>query len=219
VTTWITTPLETTLLYSPIGLRLLDELTNEPPVGKVQAFLDLLDIKGNWQQTTLQPVVTLSSVLSYPGLGRQTNAAGKPPQKCQVRLTAEFYLPYYLKSADSIPFNAYPYNDSTQPAVISALATDTQLLPAPNYPFPSHIPVLRGLVVDSTGAPVANTYVTQSNNERTLTDARGAFALPLRWSKANTPIAIDATDRSGRTGSISIQLPAALNSSQKISIL
>lgn len=139
-------------------------------------------------------------------------------QKCRVRLTADLYLPYYLQTADGIPFNVYPYNDSNPPAVISGQATDTQLLPASNYPFASHIPVVRGVVVDSLGGPVSNAYVTQSNSERALTDARGTFALPLRWAKANTPIAIDATDRSGRTGTISVQLPAALSSSQKISI-
>jgi hypothetical protein len=83
----------------------------------------------------------------------------------------------------------------------------------------SHIPVLRGEVVDPAGNPVPNAYVTQGNKERALTDARGTFALPLRWVQANTPTTIDATDqRTGRVGSISIQLPAALNSSQKISI-
>jgi hypothetical protein len=181
-------------------------------------MLDILDIGGNWRQTKVQPVQTQSSVLSYPGLGRQANVTGQPPQKCRVRLVADLYLPYYLQSADGITFNVYPYNDNNPPAVISGQAIDTQLLPAPNYPFASHVPVLRGIVVDPLGDPVQNVYVTQSNNERTLTDARGTFALPLRWAKANTPIEIDATDRSGRTGTISVQLPAALNSSQKISV-
>jgi hypothetical protein len=93
------------------------------------------------------------------------------------------------------------------------------LIPAPNYPFASHIPVLRGVVVDASGNPVANAYVTQSTTERAITDSRGTFALPLRWVPANTATEIDATDqRTGRTGSTSIQIPAALNSSQKISI-
>jgi hypothetical protein len=99
------------------------------------------------------------------------------------------------------------------------LAIDTPLLPAPNYPFASHIPVLRGVVVDAAGNPVPNAYVTQGSNERALTDARGTFALPLRWVQANTAVPIDATDqRTGRSGSISIQIPGALNSSQKIPI-
>lgn len=216
--TWNTVPVETTRLYSPIGLRLLDELTNQPPLGNVQAILDILDTNGNWQQSSVKAVFTPSAVVSYPGLGRQTTVAGRPVQKCRVRLAADLYLPYYLGTSDGIAFNAYPYNDDNPPAVVSGLAVDTQLLPASNYPFPSHIPVLRGVVLDSLGTPVPNAYVTQSNNERTLTDARGTFALPLRWAKANTPIAIDAADRNGRTGTISVQLPAALSTSQKISI-
>jgi hypothetical protein len=216
--TWNPVPIETTRLYSPIGLRLLDELTNQPPLGKVQAILDILDTNGNWQQTRVQAVFTPSAVLSYPGLGRQTTVAGRQAQRCRVRLIADLYVPYYLQTADGIAFNVYPYNDDNPPAVVSGSAVDTQLLPAPNYPFPSHIPVLRGVVLDSLGNPVPDAYVTQSNNERILTDARGTFALPLRWAKANTPIEIDATDRSGRTGTVSVQLPAALSSSQKISI-
>jgi hypothetical protein len=218
MTTWTTVPVEMTQLYSPIGLRLLDELTNQPPLGNVQATLEMLDNSGNWQQTSVQAVFTPSCVLSYPGLGRQAVVTGQPPQKYRVRIAADLYLPYYLTTADSIPFNAYPFNDDNPPAVISRLAIDTTLLPASNYRFASHIPVLRGMVVDPGGKPVANAYVTQSNSERALTDARGTFALPLRWAKVNTPVAIDATDRSGRTGTISIQLPAAVNSSQKISI-
>jgi hypothetical protein len=218
MTTWPTTPVETTRLYSPIGLRLLDELTNQPPLGNVQAALDILDTNGKWQQTSIRGTLTPSAVLSYPGLGRQVSVIGEPVQKCQVRITADFYLPYYLMTTDSIQFNAYPYNDDNPPTVITRAAIDTPLLPAPNYPFASHIPVLRGVVVDSGGNPVANAYVAQSNNERALTDIRGTFALPLRWAKMNTPVAIDATDRNGRSGTISIQIPAALNKNQKISI-
>jgi hypothetical protein len=218
MTTWTTAPVEMTQQYSPIGLRLLDELTNQPPLGNVQATLDMLDNSGNWQQTSVQAVFTPSCVLSYPGLGRQSVVTGQPSRKYRVRIAADLYLPYYLTTADSIPFNVYPFNDDNPPAIISRLAIDTTLLPAPNYPFASHIPVLRGMVLDPGGKPVANAYVTQSNSERALTDARGTFALPLRWAKVNTPVAIDATDRSGRTGTISIQLPAAVNSNQKISI-
>jgi hypothetical protein len=219
MTTWVTVPVEMTRLYSPVGLRLLDELTNEPPLGAVQAILDILDANGNWRQTDVQAAVTPSGVVSYPGLERHAIVTGLPSQKYRVRLSADLYIPYYLTNADGIQFSAYPYNDDNPPAVIAKLAMDTPLLPAPNYPFASHIPVLRGAVVDTTGKPVPNAYVTQSNNERALTDQRGTFALPLRWLPANTPSPVDATDqRSGRTGTISIQLPSALNQSQKISI-
>jgi len=206
-------------LYSPVGLRLLDELTNQPPLGSVRAILDLQDAGGNWRQTDIRAVMTPSAVISYAGLGRRAVVAGVPFQTYRVRLTADFYIPYYLTNAAGIQFDAYPYNDDNPPAVIASLAIDTPLLPAPQYPFASHIPVLRGVVVDANGNAVPNAYVTQSNNERALTDSRGTFALPLRWVPANTPVPVDATDqRTGRTGSISIQIPAALSSNQKIPI-
>jgi hypothetical protein len=219
VTTWITTPVEVTRLYSPVGLRVLDELTNQRPLGMVKAVLDVLAAGGNWRQTSVRPVWTPGFVLSYPGLGRHANVTGLPVQKFRVRIIADLYIPFYQASADGIPFNVYPYNDDNPPAVITGLAIDTPLVPCPNYPFQNHIPVLRGVVVDPAGNKVPNAYVTQSNKERALTDKRGTFALPLRWVKANTPTPIDATDqRTGRTGSITIQIPAALNSNQKISI-
>src|SRR5579862_6754648 len=203
--TWVLTPAEATAMYSPVGLRLLDELTNQPPIGSVQATLDVLDQNGAWRQTDIQAAVTPSAVVSYPGLGRHASVIGIPVQKYRVRLSADFYIPFYLKDADGIPFTAYPYNDENPPAVIAGLAIDTQLVPAPNYQFASHIPVLRGVVVDAAKNPVTNAYVTQSNKERALTDSRGEFALPLRWVTAKTKVEIDATDaRTGRTGSISI---------------
>jgi len=219
VITWMTRPFDVTQLYSPVGLRLLDELTNQPPLGTVRATLDKLDANGKWLPTDIPGVLTPSAVVSYPGLERHAVVTGLTFQTYRVRLNADLYIPYYLTNADGIQFKAYPYNDDNPPAVIAKVPIDTPLLPAPHYPFASHIPLLRGVVVDAAGDPVPNAYVTQSNNERALTDNRGEFALPLRWVKANTAVPIDATDqRTGRTGTISIQLPGALNNSQTISI-
>jgi hypothetical protein len=219
MTTWNTQPVELTQVYSPVGLRLVDELTNESPLGAVQATLDILDVAGKWQQTDTQAVVTPSSVIAYPGLERHAVVAGLLPRTYRVRLRADFYIPFYLTNLDGIQFTAYPYNNDNPPAVIFTQATDTLLLPASSYPFASHIPVLRGVVVDAAGNTIQNAYVTQSTKERALTDSRGTFALPLRWAATNTPIEIDAIDqRTGRTGSISIQLPAALNTNNKIPI-
>ena len=61
--------------------------------------------------------------------------------------------------------------------------------------------------------------MTQSNKERTVTDSRGTFALPLRWAAPNVHIIVDALDqRTNRHGSINIQLPVALYKSQTIGI-
>jgi hypothetical protein len=220
MTTWVTTgPVEGFVLYSPVGLRLLDELTNEAPLGSVQASLDILDPNGKWRPTGIADVRSPGDVVIYPGLEHHADITGLPPRQYRVRLSADFYIPYYQGSQDGISFTADPYSDYQPPAHIVSLATDTPLLPASNYPFANYIPVLRGVVVDASGNPVANAFVTQGVTERVLTDARGTFALPLRWVQPNTATVIDATDqRTGRTGSIPIQLPGSLGTNQAISI-
>jgi dienelactone hydrolase len=177
--TWNPVPIETTRLYSPIGLRLLDELTNQPPLGKVQAILDILDTNGNWQQTRVQAVFTPSAVLSYPGLGRQTTVAGRQAQRCRVRLIADLYVPYYLQTADGIAFNVYPYNDDNPPAVVSGSAVDTQLLPAPNYPFPAPMP-------EETMKPVKSIGRDFSNFKPASDDVFHAYQ--LLYAYPNTPL-------------------------------
>lgn len=219
MTTWVPLAGEKVQLYSPVGLRLVDEMTGQPPLGSVQASLDIQDANGNWRPTDIPAVLTPSAVVSYPGLERHATVTGLPNRTYRVRLAADFYIPYYLTNSAGIQFTAYPYNDSTPPSTVVSLATDAPLLPAPNYPFASHIPVLRGVVVDANGDAVQNVYVTQGATERALTDSRGTFALPLRWVQPNALVVIDATDQyTGRTGTISAQLPGALNTNQTITI-
>jgi hypothetical protein len=210
---------ETTHLYSPIGLRLVDELTGAAPIGSVAATLDIRDADGSWRQTVIADVRTLSGIVAYPGLERHADISGQQPRQYRIRLTAKLYVPFYRARSDGIPFTADPYSETNPPAQIVGIATDTLLLPAPNYPFATHIAVLRGSVVDAANKPVPDVLVEQSNKERALTDARGSFALPLRWAQPGVPIAIDATDqRTGRHGSLEIQLPGALRQSQTIPI-
>ena len=216
---WANTLLESSTLYSPIGLRLIDDLTGGSPLGTVVATLDITDLSGGWRETDVHAVNTPSAIVTYPGLEYHGDVTGLPARQYRVRLISDLYIPYYQINADGIVFTAYPYNDSNPPAVVTQSATDIPLFPAPNYPFASHIPVLRGVVVDAGNQRVTYAYVTQAHTERAVTDGHGNFALPLRWVAPNTATPIDATDpRTGRSGTISIQLPAALNSSLTISI-
>lgn len=212
-------PIESSVVYSPVALRLLDELTGAEPLGSVRSQLDILDSTGKWRPTNIAEVRTPSSVVTYPGLGRCAAPVGRPPQQYRIRLTADFYIPYYQGASDAITFLSYAYNDTNPPTVIVQAPTDTPLVPAPSYPFQTHVRVLRGEVVDANDTPVPNAFVTQGNTERALTDSRGCFALPLRWVAATALVAVDATDqRTGRTGTIQVQLPAALSTSQMIQI-
>jgi hypothetical protein len=210
---------EGTQTYSPIGLRLLDELTHDAPLGNTSTFLDILDASGSWRETELKAVRTVSAVIAYPGLERHADAIGLLPRRYRVRISADLYVPLYRRNSDGIEFDAHPYDNTHPPSVIVRFAEDTFLTPAPNYPFPDHFPVLRGVVVDSHGTPVPYAMVTQGLSERVLSDIRGIFALPLRWVDKIVPIPIDAVDdRTGRLGSIDVQLPDALGGSQTIRI-
>jgi hypothetical protein len=210
---------EASELYSPVGLRLVDELTGSAPLGKTEALLDLRNPGGTWRTTDIRDTKTLSGIVCYPGLERHGNIAGLGPRHYRVRIVAEFYVPLYRRNSEGIEFDAFPYNDTNPPQVIVRLPQDAVLTPGPNYPFDAHVPVLRGKVVDSAGAAVPDAVVTQGLRERVLTDGRGTFALPCRWVPENTPVAIDAADeRTGRLGTINVQLPGALGMSQKIQI-
>lgn len=216
---WHPLPGETTELYSPVGLRLVDELTGTAPLGKTEALLEVRDLGGSWRATDIRDTRSLSGIVCYPGLERHASTAGVGSRHYRVRIVAEFYVPLYRRNSEGIEFDAFPYNDTNAPQVIVRLPQDAVLTPGPNYPFETHVPVLRGKVVDNTGAVVPDAVVTQGVRERVLTDRRGTFALPLRWVPENTPTAIDAADeRTARVGTINVQVPDALGRNQTIQI-
>jgi len=219
VTRWVQITTESTKLYSPIGLRLVDDFTGAGPQGRVDVFLDARDASGGWSATGIAAVKTLSGIVSYPGLERHAVVTGLPSRHYRVRLVAEFYVPLYQRNLDGIEFDAFPYNDEHPPSTVNMGTQDAVLTPAPNYRIEDHVAVLRGVVTDASNKSVPNALVTQGSKERVLTDSRGTFALPLRWVAANTPVPVDAVDeRTGRTGTVTIQLPGSLSKSQKIQI-
>jgi hypothetical protein len=212
MTTWQLEPLERIRLFSPIGLQLVDDMTDGDPVGAVRATLDRQETANTWTTTKIKGVHTPAGIVAYPGLGRTSNPVGKPAVTYRVRLDADFYVPVYRATADGIQFQAYPYNDANDPQQFATTATETRLTPAPAYPFASHIPVLRGTVKDGSGARVPDVLVfwgTAPNQERCITAADGGFALPLRL--ATGAITVSAIDqRTGRHKDQQIALPGDL---------
>ena len=205
-------------LYSPIGLRLVDEFTGKSPLGRVSARLDRQVGPGVWLPTDLEAVLTPSSTLTWPGLGRAREPAWAPTRRYRARVTADRYRPEYLQSADGLEFDAPPWNDDNRPNPITSGPVDVYLFPASVYDFPTWVHVLHGFVQDASGAPVANVLVHQATVERALSDERGTFSLPLRWAMNGQ--AVDATDaRTGRSGSHVLNLPADLQSSVTITIV
>jgi hypothetical protein len=207
-----------TRLRSPIGLQLVDDFTKEPPLGEIVPRLDE-SVGLAFAETTIAAVITPSGVLAYPGLGHQAQVGLQPPKTYRVRVDAELYRPFYRAVSDGIVFVASPYNDA-EPSVLPA-PTFGQLilLPAFQYQYPSYVPVLRGEVIDNQMRPVADALVIdQLFGERTLTDERGAFSLPLRQLAPGVPDTINVSDRLARTGSLPITLPGALASGVLIPI-
>lgn len=219
---WRTLTDERIELYSPIGLRLIDELTGRMPVGPIRVTLDVSDGTGGWRTTDIKATVSPNGTITYPRLGRQATVDG-PPRRYRIRIEAEVYVPLYRATQDAIEFDTHPYNDANPPRNLAQIRVtqpqDLILTPMPHYQFPGHVPVLRGVVRDAAGKAVADAMVTDGIRERVVTDSRGTFALPLRWATSNPPLTIDASDqRAGRTGSITIQFPQDLRISQTITI-
>jgi hypothetical protein len=216
MTRWRALVGETIQLFVPTGQRLVDDLTGDKPIGAIRAHLDL-KVGLAFSPTDIRALITASAILTYPALGRTAFPASATPRRYRLRVEAEFYRPLYLSTIDGIEFDASPYDDTTNPAVIPD-PQDLILAPATNYPFPPYVPVLHGFVRDVGGNPVGNALVVQGVRERVLTDDGGTFSLPLRWALTGVPIAIDASDRIGRTGTTIVTLPGSLLTGQTITI-
>ncbi|HMG72713.1 MAG TPA: hypothetical protein VK582_04370 [Pyrinomonadaceae bacterium] len=239
MTRWRDLPGERLETYSPVGLIPTDAFTTREPFGRIKVMLDIREANGVWRQTDVKEIRTASGVIAYPGLGRSATVFCQPARRYRLRVEAEFYLPLYTKTAEGtlegIEFDGFPYNDTYPPKNYPAQAADFPdylksvlrklwLVPAPNYPFPNHVRVLRGVVVESnTERSVAGAEVSWGNKEIALTDKRGAFGLPLRVKgieHLTEEQKIDANDRQVplRQGTIKIIIPKALGTNQRIPI-
>ena len=208
---------ERRMLYSQIGLRLIDEFTGEYPAFPVEVEIEKQLSTGEWVAPfpAVEPKITPSGNITFPGLGLNVNAGVAPDVQYRVRLSAKEFLPEYLMNDNALYFAVRPYDHTTPPAVIPPLPQTVMLLPTANYPYPGHVRVVRGVTTNlGTTNDVPYVEVTEGMRERVLSDSRGIFALPLRWPTFSGGVTIDAVDhRTGLTDSLALTLPADLHSS------
>jgi hypothetical protein len=229
------TGVERSLLYSPAWLIPVDILTAASPQVTPRVALDLL-ADGQWIPAGRQPTVGPSGVISYPGLGRVRDPL-TTPQRYRARFDADPYdpvrpdvsLPLYRSRLDGLEFTAAPYNDENPPAS-EAVPTVVELSPTVAYTFSWDVPVLYGEVVAVDQTPVPDVLVEASLTvsplpqpliERTITDRRGAFVLPLRWARTDADTVVTATDQRSavtRRGEIRVRYPADLPGNHVIEI-
>jgi hypothetical protein len=196
---------------SQIAVRLIDEFTGTAPLGRLSVTLEIED-GGQWHDTGIRSILTSNYVVTYPGLERRVHPAGVPPRKYRVLVDAEHYFPLYADpTKPGVEALVTPWNEG-QPAAVPKAAVTLLLTPAPTYPFASHVRVLRGVVRRlGTNEAVQRALVREGSRERVLADDRGAFALPLRWpAEKATSLNIDADDQGSESGSVQVDLPAAL---------
>jgi hypothetical protein len=209
---WYALEAEQWLLYSQIGLKLVDEFTGNTPKYPVYADLEYQDTGGNWHPVERNPVVTPNGIISYPALGRSVRAATQPVLRHRVSLRSDFYRPEYLLNSDGIEFDIHPYDDANPPVVIPTNPQTILMMPNTKYAYPGHVRLVNGVVQDNAGDPVANVIVSEGVRERVLADERGAFSLPLRWPVLSATVLLDALDhRTGRNDSLNINLPGDLS--------
>ena len=214
--------------YSAVWFVPVDLVTGLPPSMPLRILLDIHNGHG-WASAGIGPAITLSGAVGYPDLGRCRNPAAAAPRRYRARFESDAYLAVGRAYRDGEEFLAYPFDDTTPPAVAASRVT-VNLAPAAGYPFPGDLPVLYGQVSTVGGEPVPDVLLSVTvgppvlrlpQTAQTLTGPDGTFALPLRWAPAGPIVTITATDyrhTPNRTGQLSVQLPGALGRSQKIVI-
>jgi hypothetical protein len=226
-------PVETSALFSPTWFVPFDEFAQRVRSAGVATQLHRFDpIDNDWLLQDTPAIRTPSAAITYPELGRRRGADAEP-ERFRVRFSALGYQALYPADDDpfdatvqGIEFDAYPYDDTRPPAVLSEPRL-VRLLPSVSFPYGPGVRTAYGVVVDAaTQAPVANALVqargTTSRDgapwlERTLTDPSGNFRLSLRWEgePSGSPpehlFHLQAIERPGRTGSLNVRLPIERN--------
>jgi hypothetical protein len=208
------------LLCSPIGLQVVDSFLGAMPLAAYRAAVDVA-VGNAWLETPLKPVRTPSGMLTLPGLGRRRDPAGNPAQqRYRVRVDSGEYIPEYRRTADGFEFLVSPYDESNALPIASTTVGVLALNPSPNYLYPGGVRVIHGRVRETNLSPARDAVIEFQGLDRAMTDERGEFAFGLRRAPASGPVVIDVHhDRTGRSQSFTLQLPAALRANQDLTLV
>lgn len=200
--------LESDTLWAGAAASLVDDHTGGLPVTAAKVEIDITDGAGGWRPLHRAPVVTELGTYVFPKLEKRGDARNAQPRKYRLRVTAPGYTPYYRFDREGVVIDVYPFDDNLPPQVPPFRPEIIPLYPAADYPFGASAPVIYGTVLDATSAPVPYALV-ECNSDRVLTNAAGAFVLPMGRSPA-TLVLVDASDSNGNAATIPVSVPHGL---------
>ena len=221
------------MVYSPLGLSLVDDLTAQRPVGFVNPTLQVETApkSGIWAATGVRGLFTNSGILAYPNLGRRGRVPSPPeaPKNYRVLVAAQYYDPLYADPPGpvGVVFSVTPYDDDSDFTTLVPTMVTLTLLPKANYPYAGDSTFVTGKVHRVSGVAVAALVKAvepvdgtgDTKQTRVLADQGGAFRLPLRWGDPSAPTTVTATDpASGKSGKISLTFPYKFTNPQPITI-
>lgn len=200
-----------------LAIQLWDHLAQSSPLGSPRVLLEREGPAGQWRPVPQQATLTPSGLHTWMRLEHRRSAIGAPPVLHRLSVDSELYVAAFRESRDFELFSIQPYDDHTVPPTAAEAPVRVLLYPSAAYPFEPRIPVLRGWVVSEDGRPVRDALLSHGESERALTDARGQFALPLRFVRPG-PAVIHAKDRQGHGAIESITVPDSLSTGVTITL-
>jgi len=210
---------ERNVAASPVWLRLVDMFRSGAPVGPISVAVERLEA-GQWRAVEAPHELKPSGDLAFVNLGRvQREHAGRQ-FNLRVTVNADGTVSETSNGAPSMVLTVTTWAPEAPPA--SPPVREIRLFPGPDYRYGPGVPLLSGRVTHANGDPAgrAQVWATETVLGNPLTEEvrandAGWFRLPLRWSSGSTQV---NADRSGASGSRTINVPADLASVAGITI-
>lgn len=211
---------EHSITASPVWLRLVDTHTGHAPAGPISVAVERRHDGNQWLAVDVPYELKPSGDLTFVNLGRVRRGEVGRQLDFRVTATAPRGVSETINGAPSVLLTVKTWSPDAPPP--TPAVQEVRCYPAPDYRYGPGVPLLSGRAVLASGDPVARarvrateTVLGKTLTEEVRTNDDGWFRVPLRWSSGSTQI--DA-DRSGVTGSITINVPADLGSVASITL-